>query len=163
MPPRSPCVLSPNLPIIPSPSTYCRPDVLLGFLASGLPDHERVVACLQASASLGLRLWNAGSPRQSAESSLLALRTDRSPPGCSPPRLSATQLPSVTECQFTPARTFTLLIRCNYRRTSRHTPLCRPPARSARLLQEGKPTCSKQWSPNSSVGRPKNYKIAVRT
>jgi hypothetical protein len=39
-------------------------------------------------------------------------------PGCSPPRLAATQLPSVTECQNTPARTFTSLIRCNYRRTS---------------------------------------------
>src|SRR5271157_2393473 len=37
--------------------------------------------------------------------------------GCSPPRLAATQLPSVTECQNTPAGTFTLLIRCNYRRT----------------------------------------------
>ena len=37
--------------------------------------------------------------------------------GCSPPRLTATQLPLVTEYQNTPARTFTLLIRCNYRRT----------------------------------------------
>src|SRR5262249_32033751 len=31
-------------------------------------------------ASLGLRLWRAGSPRRSAESSSLALRTNRSPP-----------------------------------------------------------------------------------
>ena len=31
-------------------------------------------------ASVGLRLWQAGSPRRSAESSSLALRTNRSPP-----------------------------------------------------------------------------------
>jgi hypothetical protein len=46
--------------------------------------------------------------------------TDRSfTSGCSPPRLAATQLPSVTGCQSTPAGTFTLPIRCAYRRTCR--------------------------------------------
>jgi hypothetical protein len=39
--------------------------------------------------------------------------------GCSPPRLAAAQLPSVTECQNTLAGTRTLLIRCTYRRTGR--------------------------------------------
>ena len=38
-------------------------------------------------------------------------------PPCSPPRLSATQLPLVTGFQTTPAGTFTLLIRCTYRAT----------------------------------------------
>ena len=44
--------------------------------------------------------------------------------GCSPPHLAATQLPSVTECQITPAGTFTLLIRCNYRRTGTRFQSC---------------------------------------
>ena len=54
-PGRSPCVLSPNLPIIPSPTTSCCPGVFLGFLAPGLPDHVAMVTCFQASASFGLR------------------------------------------------------------------------------------------------------------
>jgi len=46
--------------------------------------------------------------------------TDRSfTSGCSPPRLAATQLPSVTGCQNTPAGTCTPLIRCTYGRTGR--------------------------------------------
>jgi len=52
-------------------------------------------------ASLGLRLWQAGSPRRSAESSSLALRTNRSPPVALHPasrrrsylRLQGTRLP----------------------------------------------------------------------
>ena len=36
-------------------------------------------------ASVGLRLWQAGSPRRSAESSSLAIRTTRSPPVALPP------------------------------------------------------------------------------
>ena len=53
-PGRSPCVLSPKLPIIPSPTTCCCPDVFLGFLASGLPDHM-AVAALSEPCVLGLR------------------------------------------------------------------------------------------------------------
>ena len=52
-------------------------------------------------ASLGLRLWRAGSPRRSAESSSLALRTNRAPPVALHPasrrrsylRLQGTRLP----------------------------------------------------------------------
>jgi hypothetical protein len=50
-----------------------------GFFAPSLPGHAAVAACLQASASFGLRHSLAGSPRRSAESSSLALRTGRSP------------------------------------------------------------------------------------
>ncbi len=45
--------MSSNLPIIPSPSTYCRPDVVLGFLASGLPDHIAVDALSEGPCVLG--------------------------------------------------------------------------------------------------------------
>src|SRR3954470_11659413 len=38
-PGRSPCFTASNLPIIPSPTTPCRPDASLGFATSGLPDH----------------------------------------------------------------------------------------------------------------------------
>jgi hypothetical protein len=51
-----------------------------GFCTPGLPDHVAVAACFQASASFGLRQSLVGSPQRSAESSSLALRTERSPP-----------------------------------------------------------------------------------
>jgi hypothetical protein len=51
-----------------------------GFCASSLPDHVAVAALVRGRASLGLHLSLAGSPQRSAESSSLALRTNRSPP-----------------------------------------------------------------------------------
>ncbi len=79
-PPRSPCVLSPNLPIIPSPTTFRRPGAVSGFCCVGLTGPPRCGRPFRGRASLGLRHWLAGSPRRSAESSSLALRTNRSPP-----------------------------------------------------------------------------------
>jgi hypothetical protein len=56
------------------------PSRLWGFFASGLPDHAAVAVLFRTRASFGLRQSLAGSPRRSAESSSLALRTNRSPP-----------------------------------------------------------------------------------
>ena len=49
---RSPCLLSSSLPIILSPTTYCRPGHILGFDVSGLPDHISA-ATLLGSCVLG--------------------------------------------------------------------------------------------------------------
>jgi hypothetical protein len=50
---RSPCFLPSNRPIILSPTTYCRPGHILGFDASGLPDHIAFAATLLGSCVLG--------------------------------------------------------------------------------------------------------------
>ena len=86
-------------------------------LYAGLTGPPRGGRPVEGRASLGLRHSLAGSPQRSAESSSLALRTNRSPPSCFQPWPQATQLPSVTGCQNSPARTFTLRVRCTCRRT----------------------------------------------
>src|SRR5262245_15351963 len=80
LPPRSPCVLLSNLPIIPSPTTYRCPGTFLGFSMPGLPDDVAIAAPAKGQASVGFRQLAAGSPQRPAESSSLSLRTDRSPP-----------------------------------------------------------------------------------
>jgi hypothetical protein len=56
------------------------PERFWGFLLPGLPYHgSRGRPLPRTIASIGLRLSLAGSPRRPAESSSLALRTDRSP------------------------------------------------------------------------------------
>jgi hypothetical protein len=70
-----------HLRSIPSPTTPCRPDALSGFSTSGLPSHMLIRHAVPSRAErLGFRHLLAGSPRQQAESSSLALRTGLSPP-----------------------------------------------------------------------------------
>lgn len=62
---------------------------------TAMPPNEQHTPFQWVGADIGLRHFVASSPRQQAESSLLP--TDRSfTSGCFPPRLSATQLPSIT-------------------------------------------------------------------
>ena len=56
------------------------PTRLWGFLCRAYRTTSLWPPLIRGHASVGLRLFLAGSPRRSAESSLLALRTDRSPP-----------------------------------------------------------------------------------
>ncbi len=87
------------------------------FRAPGLPDHMSVAAldqgpCVNWASPVPSRLATTVGQIE------FTCVTDQSfTSSCSPPRLAATQLLSVTECQNTLTETFTLLIRCNYRRT----------------------------------------------
>ena len=62
-----------SLPAIPSPTTLRRPPILVWFRIAGLPprsrDERRTHWAGFRTASLGLRLFTAGSPRRQAESS----------------------------------------------------------------------------------------------
>jgi hypothetical protein len=55
-PDRSPCFMFSNRPILPSPTTCRRPDAILGFATSGLPDHAHVAAPFGAMRQLGFAI-----------------------------------------------------------------------------------------------------------
>jgi hypothetical protein len=119
-PNRSPCLTSMNLPSIPSPSTPCRPSkrVWFNFWAYRASPSRRTA-----------RPQNSGDVRQLGFAINEQARHDSRPKrvcqptdwmftsGCSPPRLTATQLPSITKFRLTSAGTRTLLVHRARKRT----------------------------------------------
>jgi hypothetical protein len=117
-----------SLPIIPPPTTPCRLEGLVWFLLRAYresrPQKQTVLPLSRVGASLGLRHYIVGSPRQTAESSSrwletfqLLLRTNRSPPVAFHPASRRRSYVWLQGPNPTLTGTYTLPVQQHHRRT----------------------------------------------
>ncbi len=110
-----------NLPAVPSPTTCCCLRDLVWFGPGAYRAACRSHPLCGTLASIGLHHSQVVS-HNSRPNRVRHPTDQRFTSSCSPPPLARTQLLSVTKFRPTSTRTFTLLIRYTYKRTSRHTP-----------------------------------------
>ncbi len=101
-------LISPHLPVVPSPTTW-------GCLIIAY-HHASVISEFRTSPWMS---WLVAAPPPNR---VRSPTNQQFASGCSPPRLTATQLPSATELWLPPTRTFTVLLCRLHGRT--HPPEC---------------------------------------